>query len=153
MKIINAIPGISKPLSEKEVKDFLINSRLNLQLVTLDSKGEPNLHPVWYIYENERFYVGTPKKSKKALNAVKNNLVYYSIDDENLPYKGVKGKATVRLLEDIDSNLDIAKKIILKYMGSLDNDIGKFIIEQTNQGNEGILEITPKFYSTWTFEK
>lgn len=150
MKIVNAIPGFGPELSEEQVKDFL-NSKLNLQLATLDSKGEPIIHPVWYLFENKKLYVATPKKSKKAQNAMKNNLVYYSIDDENMPYKGVKGKATVRLLEDIDSNLEIAEKIILKYMGSLENDIGKFIIGQIKEGNEAILELTPKFYSAWSF--
>ena len=151
MKIVNAIPGFGPQLSEQRVRDFLVNSKLNLQLATIDSKGEPAIHPVWYIFENEKLYVATPKKSKKAQNALKNNLIYYSIDDENMPYKGVKGKATVRLLESIDSNLNIAEKIILKYMGSLENDIGKFIISQIKEGNEAILEITPKYYSAWSF--
>ena len=151
MKIVNAIPGFGPPLSEQRVRDFLVNSKLNLQLATIDSKGEPTIHPVWYIFENEKLYLATPKKSKKAQNAVKNNLIYYSIDDENIPYKGVKGKGKVRLLEDIDSNLKIAEKIILKYMGSLENDIGKFIISQIKDGSETILEITPKYYSAWSF--
>ncbi len=151
MKIINAIPGFGPQLSEQRVRDFLVNSKLNLQLATIDSKGEPTIHPVWYLFENEKLYVATPKKSKKAQNALKKNLVYYSIDDEAMPYKGVKGKGTVKMLEDIDSNLKIAEKIILKYMGSLDNDIGKFIIAQTKEGNEAILEITPKYYSAWSF--
>ena len=151
MKIVNAIPGFGPQLSEQRVRDFLVNSKLNLQLATIDSKGEPTIHPVWYIFENEKLYLATPKKSKKAQNALKNNLIYYSIDDENMPYKGVKGKGTVRLLEDINSNLTIAEKIILKYMGSLKNDIGLFIINQIKEGNEAILEITPKYYSAWSF--
>ena len=151
MKIVNAIPGFGPQLSEQRVRDFLVNSKLNLQLATIDSKGEPTIHPVWYLFENEKLYVATPKKSKKAQNALKNNLIYYSIDDENMPYKGVKGKGEVRLLEDIDSNLIIAEKIILKYMGSLENDIGQFIISQIKEGNEAILEITPKYYSAWSF--
>jgi len=151
MKIVNAIPGFGPQLSEQRVRDFLVNSKLNLQLATIDSKGEPAIHPVWYIFENEKLYVATPKKSQKAQNALKNNLIYYSIDHENMPYKGVKGKGEIRLLEDIDSNLKIAEKIILKYMGSLENDIGKFIISQIKQGNEAILEITPKYYSAWSF--
>ena len=153
MKIVNAIPGFGPELSEQTVRDFLANSKLNLQLATVDSKGEPTIHPVWYVFENEKMYVATPKKSKKAQNALRTNQIYYSIDDENMPYRGVKGKGKVRLLEDIDSNLKIAEKIILKYMGSLENDIGRFIISQIREGNEAILEITPKYYSAWSFGK
>jgi hypothetical protein len=149
--VINAIPGFGPDLSEQQVKNFLENSKLNLQIGTIDSKGDPNIHPVWYLFENEKLYVATPKKSKKAQNALKHNLIYYSIDDEKFPYKGVKGKGTVKLLEDIKTNLIIGEKIILKYTGSLESDIGKFIIEQIKNGNETIMEITPKFYSAWSF--
>lgn len=151
MKVINAIPGFGPDLSEQQVKNFLETSKLNLQIATIDSKGDPNIHPVWYLFENEKLYVATPKKSKKAQNALKHHLVYYSIDDEKMPYKGVKGKGTVNLLEDIKTNLVIGEKIILKYTGSLESDIGKFIIEQIKNGNEAIMEITPKFYSAWSF--
>jgi nitroimidazol reductase NimA-like FMN-containing flavoprotein (pyridoxamine 5'-phosphate oxidase superfamily) len=151
MKVINAIPGLGPDLSEPQVKNFLETSKLNLQIATIDSKGDPNIHPVWYLFENEKLYVATPKKSKKAQNALKHNLVYYSIDDEKMPYKGVKGKGTVNLLEDIQTNLVIGEKIILKYTGSLESDIGKFILEQIKNGNETIMEITPKFYSAWSF--
>jgi hypothetical protein len=151
MKVVNAIPGFGPDLSEQQVKNFLETSKLNLQIATIDSKGDPNIHPVWYLFENEKLYVATPKKSKKAQNALKHHLVYYSIDDEKMPYKGVKGKGTVNLLEDIKTNLVIGEKIILKYTGSLESDIGKFIIEQIKNGNEAIMEITPKFYSAWSF--
>jgi hypothetical protein len=151
MKVVNAIPGFGPDLSEQQVKNFLETSKLNLQIATIDSNGDPNIHPVWYLFENEKLYVATPKKSKKAQNALKHHLVYYSIDDEKMPYKGVKGKGTVNLLEDIKTNLVIGEKIILKYTGSLESDIGKFIIEQIKNGNEAIMEITPKFYSAWSF--
>ncbi len=151
MKILNAIPGFGKPLNEQQVREFLGKAKLNLQLGTIDEKGEPNIHPIWYAYEDDKIYVVTPKKSKKAKNALRQELVYFSIDDESFPYKGVKGKGTVKLLEDTDSNIKIAKKIITKYMGNLENDLAKWIINEIRQGNEAVLEIRPKFYSAWSF--
>ncbi len=151
MKIVNAMPGLGKLLSEQQVRDFLARSKLNLQLGTIDEKGEPNIHPIWYIFENDRIYVATPKKSKKAENSLRQKLVYFSIDDESFPYKGVKGKGTVKSLEDINYNVKIAEKIITKYMGNLENDLAKWIINEIKQGNEAVLEINPKFYSAWSF--
>jgi len=120
-------------------------------LGTIDEKGEPNIHPIWYIFEDDRIYVATPKKSKKAKNSLRQKLVYFSIDDESFPYKGVKGKGNVKPLEDIDSNIKIAEKIITKYMGNLENDLARWIINEIRQGNEAVLEISPKFYSAWSF--
>jgi nitroimidazol reductase NimA-like FMN-containing flavoprotein (pyridoxamine 5'-phosphate oxidase superfamily) len=151
MKLFSAIPGMAKPLTESEVREFLGKAKLNLQLGTIDEKGEPNIHPIWYFFEDDKIYVATPKHSKKASNALRQKTIYFSIDDEAFPYKGVKGKATVKSLEDINSNVKIAEKIIIKYMGNLDNDLARFIINAIKAGNEAVLELTPKFYSTWSF--
>jgi len=151
MKILNAIPGFGPLLSKNQVIEFL-SRKLNLQLGTIDDNGDPNINPVWFFYENEKIYIATSKQSKKAHNALQRNQVYFSIDDETYPYKGVKGKGIITALEDFDTKLTIAEKIIIKYMGNLENDIGKHIIGQIKNGNETILEITPKFYSAWSFE-
>ena len=151
MKIINAIPGHGQLLTEQQVREFLGKSRLNLQLGTIDEKGEPNIHPIWYLFENDKLYIVTSKKSKKAHNALRQKTAYFSVDDELFPYKGVKGKSSIKSLDDIDSNIKIAEKIITKYMGGLENDIGRWIINEIRQGNESVLEITPKFFSAWSF--
>jgi nitroimidazol reductase NimA-like FMN-containing flavoprotein (pyridoxamine 5'-phosphate oxidase superfamily) len=70
MRIFNASPGFRAPLTENEVINFLINSKLNIHIGTLDKKGEPNIHPTWYYFDNtnNRFYIETYKKSKKTDN-------------------------------------------------------------------------------------
>lgn len=151
MKILNALEGYGGKFTESQINEFLTR-KLNLQLGTVDNKGEPNINPVWFLHEGEKLYVATPKKSKKAQNILQNNTIYFSIDDETFPYKGVKGKGDVDFLEDLESKTDIAEKIIIKYMGNLENDIGKFILNQIKEGNQAILEITPKYYSAWSFE-
>jgi hypothetical protein len=42
----------------------------------------------------------TPKAAKKIKNLRNKSRVYFSIDDKNLPYKGVKGKDTVTVVND-----------------------------------------------------
>jgi general stress protein 26 len=42
----------------------------------------------------------TPKSSKKAQDIRRKSKIYFSIDDENLLYKGVKGKREAIILED-----------------------------------------------------
>jgi general stress protein 26 len=60
---------------------------------TIDSKGDPNIHPTWYYFgvNKNEFYIETSKSSKKIENIKRNNLVYYCVDDPNPPYKGVRG--------------------------------------------------------------
>ena len=149
MKIVHASPGFGNALSEEQVIDFLTKSKLNLLLGTIDSNQEPNVHPVWFFYENGKLYVETAKTSKKVANIKKNSTIYFCIDDEVLPYKGVRGKGTVRISDNVDANLPIAEKIMLKYTGSLDNEIAKFLLDGVKKGFSVLLEITPKYYSTW----
>jgi hypothetical protein len=61
----------------------------------------------------------------------------------------VRGKGTVKIHEDVNHNLDMGKKFIMKNIGSLDNANAKWLLSEIENGNEVILEITPKYYSTW----
>jgi nitroimidazol reductase NimA-like FMN-containing flavoprotein (pyridoxamine 5'-phosphate oxidase superfamily) len=59
MKIVNTtreVPGMNKEEAER-----FLESKLNLQLATIDNQGEPNIQPVWFYYnkDSERFLITT----------------------------------------------------------------------------------------------
>ena len=149
MKIVHASPGFGSKFTEEQAIDFLSNSKLNLLLGTIDDKGDPNVHPVWYLYDNGKLYVETGKTAKKASNIRNNNSIYFCVDDENMPYKGVRGKGTAKISEDINSNIPIAEKIMIKYTGDLENEVAKFLMDGVKNGMSVLLEITPKYLATW----
>lgn len=153
MKIISAITG-TPSMNKEEVNTFLEN-KLNLQLGTIDDEGDPNIQPVWFNYnkEKEKLLIITPKVTKKIKNLRRKPSVYFSIDDENLPYKGVKGKGIAVIVEDPTKIVSEAKKINMKYLGTLDHPIPRMILESAEKGNHVIIEIDPKFFSTWDFAK
>ena len=151
MRIFNGTPGYGISLNEDEIVEFLSKTKSNLQLATLDKKDEPNIHPVWFIYEKGLLYVSTEKNSKKIKNILRKNTVYFSIDEDNSEFKGVRGKGTAKILEDIDFNVIITEKIVKKYAGSLDGKLAKEVMDEMKNGIEVVLEITPKFYSSWIF--
>jgi general stress protein 26 len=153
MKIIGAI-GDAHSMTENEVDSFL-ERKLNLQLATIDEMGDPNLQPIWFEYDKDKkkLFVMTPKASKKVQNIRRKPKIYFSIDDESFPYKGVKGKGEVVILEDPEKIMHIVEKINLKYLGTLDHPLAKMLIDNTRNGIETVLAITPKFFSTWDFGK
>ncbi len=148
-KDFGCLPWLWGPLSEQETKEFLTTKVLNVHLGTVDEKGYANIHPTWYYYDplKEKIYVMTGKQSKKLENLGKNELIYYCIDDPNSPYKGVRGKGSVRIYEDVNLQVDIAQKIALKYLGTHE------FVERTKDGQGIVLEISPKYYSTWDHGK
>ena len=145
-------------MTEAEVKTFLENNnnKLNLQLATIDDEGYPNIQPVWFYFDkdSEKIYVGTQKTTKKIQNIQRNpDKIYFSIDDENFPYKGVKGRAVASLSDDVSKNMKIVERINLKYLGTLEHPLAKMLMENTQNGTEIVVELTPAYFSAWDFGK
>jgi general stress protein 26 len=153
MRIINAMPGMAG-MTKSEVDGFL-ESKLNVQLATIDEMGDPNIQPLWFYYDKNvnELYVMTNGATKKVQNVRNKPNVYFSVDDENFPYKGVKGKGTATIVEDPQRIVPLVEKVNLKYLGTLDHPIAKMLIENARNGAEILLKIKPKFFSTWDFGK
>jgi PPOX class probable F420-dependent enzyme len=153
VKIVSAIPG-TPSMSKEEVNKFL-ESKLLLQIGTIDDEGDPNIQPVWFDHDKDRekLLIITPKIARKIRNLRSKPNVYFSIDDENFPYKGVKGKGTATVIEDPKRTVPLGEKINMKYLGTLDHPIPKMILDSAKKGNHVVVEISPKFISTWDFAK
>jgi general stress protein 26 len=155
LKILEASPGFGAPLSEQESRDFLKTGKLNVHLGTVNEKGDANVHPAWYFYDpsNNKIYIETSKQSKKTYNLRKKKNVYFCIDDPNPPYKGARGKGTVKIHEDANFNVPIAEKIMVKYLGNIEHPMAQVLLDMQRKGQSVVLEINPKYYSTWDYSK
>jgi general stress protein 26 len=157
MKVVNAtyeIPGMTKEEAER-----FLESKLNLQIATIDEQGEPNIQPVWFYYDKDagKLLITTSKLAKKTQNLRRKPTIYFSIDyenyDENLPPKGVKGKGVATIIEDPNRIVPKADKISMKYFGTLDHPVSKMITDGAKKGEVVLVEISPKFFSTWDYGK
>jgi general stress protein 26 len=157
MKVVNAtyeIPGMTREEAER-----FLETKLNLQIATIDEKGEPNIQPVWFYYDKDqgKLLITTSKLAKKAQNLRRKPTIYFSIDyenyDGNLPPKGVKGKGTATIVEDPNRIVPQADRISMKYLGTLDHPVAKMITEGAKNGEIVLVEISPKFFSTWDYGK
>ena len=139
----------------KEAVNKFLESKLLLQIGTIDDEGDPNIHPVWFSYDRDRekLLVITPKITTKVKNLRSKPIVYFSIDDENITYKGVKGKGAAKIIEDPKKTVTYGAEIYMKYLGTLDHPVPKMILDSAKKGNHVVLEISPKFFSTWDFPK
>ena len=70
----------------------------------IDEKGEPNVIPLAYYFDSasNKIYINTLKSTKKVNSLRKNNVIGYCIDDPKFPFKGVRGKGTVKIHEDVN---------------------------------------------------
>jgi general stress protein 26 len=153
MKIVQATSEI--PSMTNEEVDRFLESKLNLQLATVDKQGWPNIRPVWFYYDKneEKLFLTTSKLAKKIQNLRDNPNVYFSIDDETSAPKGVKGRGTVTTKEDLSKTISVGDKISIKYLGTLDHPVAKMITDLAKKGEVVLIEISPKFFSTWDYSK
>ena len=77
MKIISAIPG-APSMSKEDVNKFL-ESKLLLQIGTIDDEGDPNIQPVWFDYDKDRekLLIITPKIAKKTINLRSKQCIFF----------------------------------------------------------------------------
>ena len=79
-------------MDQSEIDIFLASSKTPLRLGTTNSRGELNIHPVWYQYANNRLYFMSYKNALKVRTLKENKKVYFSVDTDAMPNTGVKGK-------------------------------------------------------------
>jgi pyridoxamine 5'-phosphate oxidase-like protein len=96
-----------RQVTEAEINDFL-ESKPNIQISTIYPEGYPYnsalMVPLRKITRQDIF--GTQKMRRKVQNILTNHdKIYFSIDDESYPYRGVKGKAIALISENIQKNL------------------------------------------------
>lgn len=150
IKILNAHAKLGTlPFNAKELAEFLSTPELLVHLGTIDGKGEPDdVRPTWYYFDslNDRLYVGTNKKLSKMIhNLEKNKTISFCIDDSRPDqYKGVREKADVSIYEDIEYITQFFEKIAVRYIQADEN-----YLRETRKGDYVILEIKPRYYSTW----
>jgi S-ribosylhomocysteine lyase LuxS involved in autoinducer biosynthesis len=59
----------------------------------------------------------------------------------------------VKIHEDINFNVPIAEKIMVKYLGNIEHPMAQALLDMQKKGQSVILEISPKYFSTWDDSK
>jgi hypothetical protein len=67
-------------------------------------------------------------------------MIYFLVDEPNPPpYKGVRGKAKIKIHNDIDTVVRICETNMKKYLGSLDHPMAKELINLAKKANRSLL--------------
>ena len=152
MRIVKAMPQ-APGMTLAEAEDFLAKQKTPMRLGTVDENGDPQIHPVWYHFASGRLYLMSDKNVRKIRNIRRKSNVYFSVDTDATPNKGVKGKGTATILTDSNKMVPIAEKIVTKYLGDSKSGYGKGMMESVRNGKEVVVEIVPKYYSVWDYSK
>ncbi len=138
-------------MEKKDLLD-LLNRPGILRLAMIDVRdGSPLVHPVWYYYEDEKFYISTDRKGAKARSLRRNPNVYFLIDidpEHAAPY-GVRGRGTAKVIEDPEFASKVTVRNVQRYLGTLDGKVAQSLIEMGK--SSCAIEVTPLYMATWKF--
>ena len=126
-----------------------LKSQKILRLATIDSTGVPHIVPVWYMYWNDKFYVGTNTRTRKARNIRTNPKVSFCVDVgvRSPDIVGVMGTGRAKIILKKDLVGSLAKKILLRYFTNMKNKSAQQLFEQT----DCIIQITPRKVTEWQY--
>lgn len=134
-----------KPLQEEEVTE-LLNQPIYLRLAMINTRdGTPLVHPIWYNYRDGKFLAVSNRNGNKVQSLRKNPEVYFLVD---IADRGVRGRASAKVIDDSDYATKIAAQNLKRYMGSLDSTEAKDRLALAEEYYSAI-EITPHFIATW----
>ena len=130
-------------------RDEFLKTQKILRLSTIGKNNFPHITPVWYMFSGKKIYIGTDTKSQKIKNIQKNNHVSFCVDvGVNSPdIYGVMGQGIANLILEMPKTKTIAKKILLKYFKTLENESAKKLLDDT----DCIIEIIPQKISVWDY--
>lgn len=133
-----------KEMDKNEVSE-LLNQPIYLRVAMINAKdGTPLVHPIWYYFNDEKFYAVSNTGGIKIQSLKKNPDVYFLVDVAD---RGVRGKATAKVIDDQSYAKEITARNLTRYLGSLDSPEAKERLEFSK--NYSAIEITPVYMASW----
>jgi hypothetical protein len=146
MKIV-PVTG-KRPATRAAIDHFLAAPRL-MRLGVTEPDGTPLVHPVWYTWEQDQFFlhIGTTSPKRTAIDA--QSTVYFTVDDTGPGIFGVRGKATASIDPDQDRLRDVTWAQCDRYTGAGDNETRRFLMGMVEAGDLVLAVLTPRYMATW----
>jgi nitroimidazol reductase NimA-like FMN-containing flavoprotein (pyridoxamine 5'-phosphate oxidase superfamily) len=150
IKVVGADEGMG--MTESQAKRFLAESRSVIKLGTMDASGEPNVHPVWYCFEPRDLglYALVGSSTKKLENIRRTGMVYFLVDQDFWPYRGVRGKGKAEVLPVGEEAVAIVDRMLARYIKK-DHPMHAYFTDSTREGRYVVVKIIPRYFSTWDY--
>jgi nitroimidazol reductase NimA-like FMN-containing flavoprotein (pyridoxamine 5'-phosphate oxidase superfamily) len=144
MKFRQADPEL-EPMEEEEIAE-LMNSPIYLRVAMINARdGTPLVHPMWYLYKDEKFFAVSNREGTKVRSLKKNPDVYFLV---GIAERGVRGKGKAKVIDDSEYAVKILSQNLMRYLESIDSPQVKERIEVAKT-HYSVIEITPLFMATW----
>ena len=132
---------------ELSVEEYLQEMKIPLRLSTISASGWPVVLSLWYLYEEGALYCATPRRAKVVDYLMREPRCGFEVAADEPPYCGARGRAVARIEQD--RGLEILERLLLRYMGGVDNSLAKTLLRRSEP--EVAIRLDPQNFYTWNF--
>ncbi|MBQ0760381.1 MAG: pyridoxamine 5'-phosphate oxidase family protein [Zhongshania sp.] len=118
-----------------------------LRLAVIDNDGFPIVCSLWYIADDEHILCASHASAKIIRVLKKNPHCAFEVSVNDLPYKGVRGKAIATLEKDSDGL--VLSRLIERYVGSSQPSLKKWLLSR--RADEYAIRLKIKTMTTWNY--
>lgn len=109
-----ALTVTSGPWDAPAIKEWLRESVIPIRVATSGKRG-PLVQSLWFMYQSGSLWCATQSGSAIAKRVNKNPVIGWEVSPDIPPYRGVRGRGTVKIIDDSATAAEILRKLISKY--------------------------------------
>ena len=134
-------------MTPEKLTEFLAGPRIAV-LATINADGTPALNPVWYSYEDGRFFVIVPTKSYYGKNIARDPRITICVQDENPPYRAVVAKGTAVIEAEGTAIGPRLRALAIRYFGE---EKGNAYAEGNDASHDILVSLVPEKLGSWDY--
>lgn len=142
-----AISVHSGPWSAESVERWLADTVIPLRLATSGSDG-PIVQSLWFLYDDGALWCATQADSTVTKRARREPRVGWEVSPDLPPYKGVRGRGSVSVVNDADFAEDVLRSLIVRY-GQGGTELESWLLSRVS--TEVALRIDDLVVTSWDF--
>lgn len=132
-----------------DAQQFLHESRIPLRLSAIDRDGFPVICSLWFLYRDNSLYCASHRSAKIVRLLQENPHCGFEVAVNDIPYRGVRGKAVATLSSDADGTL--LSSLIERYLGDSNRGLSSWLLSRKT--DEIAICLRPETLSSWDFSE
>lgn len=133
--------------SKAEIFQYLDQATTPMRISCCDDDGFPIICSLWFVHREGTLWAASHRNSYIVKALKKSPKIAFEVASNDYPYHGVRGKATVTLLDDRDEN--VLETAIDKYLQGSNQRLSSWLLSRKN--DEYALKISPQSINSWDF--
>ncbi len=133
--------------SKDQVFAFLDNERIPMRLAVIGADSYPLVCSLWFIRDGEVLWAASHRNAHIITLLAANKKAGFEVATNSYPYKGVRGKADIELVED--RSVDVLDKLVARYLQGGNKKLASWLLSRKQE--EYAIKIVPRLVTSWDF--